>query len=101
VLDRAFSTERGKKMLEWSPPQPTLAEIRAQYGRKLSDEELLLRYLIPEPDVDAMYAAATPIEPVFPAASAGELGWIKDVIEKRGPSTLSATRGDVTVELRR
>ncbi len=48
-----------------------------------------------------MYAAATAIEPVFPAASAGELGWIKDVIEKRGPSTLSATRGDVTVELRR
>jgi oxaloacetate decarboxylase alpha subunit len=99
VLERAFATERGKKMLEWSPPQPTLAEIRAQYGRRLSDEELLLRYLIPEPDVDAMVAANAPIEPVYPAGS--DLGWIKDVIEKRGPGTLTATRGDVTVELRR
>jgi len=101
VLDRAFSTERGKKMLEWSPPQPTLAEIRAQYGKRLSDEELLLRYLIPEPDVDAMYAANAPIEPVYPAGSSHDLGWIKDVIEKREPSTLTATRGNVTVELRR
>jgi oxaloacetate decarboxylase alpha subunit len=101
VLDRAFSTERGKRMLEWSPPQPTLAEIRGQYGRRLSDEELLLRYLIPEPDVDAMYAANAPIEPVYPAVSSQDLGWVKDVIEKRGPNTLTATRGNVTVELRR
>jgi oxaloacetate decarboxylase alpha subunit len=100
VLDRAFSTERGKKMLEWSPPQPTLAEIRARYGKRLSDEELLLRYLIPEPDVDAMYAANAPIEPVYPAGSSQDLGWIKDVIEKREPSALTATRGNVTVELR-
>ena len=73
----------------------------ASYGRRLSDEELLLRYLIPEPDVDAMYAAAAPIEPVFPATSPGGLGWIGDVIARRGPQTLSATRGNVTVELRR
>jgi oxaloacetate decarboxylase alpha subunit len=99
VLERAFATERGKKMLEWSPPQPTLAEIRAQYGKRLSDEELLLRYLIPETDVDAMVAADAPIEPVYPAGS--DLGWIKDAIEKRGPGTLTATRGNVTVELRR
>jgi oxaloacetate decarboxylase alpha subunit len=101
VVDRAFSTERGKKMLQWSPPQPTLDDIRAQYGRRLSDEELLLRYLIPEPDVDAMYAADAPIEPVFPAAPSRDLGWIKDVIETRGLSALSAARGNVTVELRR
>jgi oxaloacetate decarboxylase alpha subunit len=99
VMDRAFSTERGKKMLEWSPPQPSLEEIRAQYGRRLSDEELLLRYLIPEPDVDAMYAANAPIEPVYPAGS--DLDWIKDVIAERRSTTLTATRGEVTVALRR
>src|SRR5258708_1178221 len=32
LVDRAFSTERGKRMLDWSPPPPTLREIRAQYG---------------------------------------------------------------------
>jgi oxaloacetate decarboxylase alpha subunit len=101
VLDRAWSTERGKRMLDWTPPQPTLAEIRRRLGRGLSDEELLLRYLIPEPDVDAMYAAAAPIEPVFPATSRGDLGWIKDVLARRGPHSLIAIEGNVTVELRR
>ena len=100
VIDRAWSTERGKRMPDWAPPQPSLSEIRRQLGRRLSDEELLLRYLIPEPDVDAMYAAATPIDPVFPATSRGDLGWIEDVIARRGPQSLTATKGNVTVELR-
>jgi oxaloacetate decarboxylase alpha subunit len=101
VLDRAWSTDRGRRMEGWAPPQPSLAEIRARLGRRLSDEELLLRYLIPEPDVDAMYAAAAPIEPVYPATSPGKLGWIGDVIARSGPQKLSAARGNVTVELGR
>ena len=50
-------------------------EIRREYGDDLSDEELLLRYLIPGPDVDAMYAAAhrssRSSRPRRPAGSAG------------------------------
>src|SRR3712207_877392 len=54
LLDRAGATDRGRTILaEPEAPQPTLKEIRAQYGERLSDEELLLRYLIPGPDVDA------------------------------------------------
>jgi oxaloacetate decarboxylase alpha subunit len=101
VLDRAFSTERGKRMESWQPPQPSLAEIRREYGQRLTDEELLLRYLIPQPDVDAMYAARGPIEPVFPVRADDGLGWIKDVIGRSGARALTATQGNVTVELRR
>ena len=57
VQDRAFGSKRGKEFLDWEPPQPTLSEIRHQFGENMSDEELLLRFLIPGPDVDAMYAA--------------------------------------------
>ena len=49
----------------------------AHYGEHLSDEELLLRYLIPGPDVDAMYAAARPIEPVYPLGGPNGLGWLR------------------------
>jgi oxaloacetate decarboxylase (Na+ extruding) subunit alpha len=101
VLDRAFSTERGKRMQSWRPPQPSLAEIRREYGERLSDEELLLRYLIPQPDVDAMYAARAPIEPVFPVGADDGLGWIKDVIGRSGPRAVTAAQGNVRVELRR
>jgi oxaloacetate decarboxylase (Na+ extruding) subunit alpha len=101
VLDRAFSTDRGKQMLNgWEPPQPTLEEIRREYGTSMSDEELLLRYLIPGPDVDAMYAAGNPIEPVYPLGGPQGLGWIKEVFENPSKS-VEASRGNVSISLSR
>jgi oxaloacetate decarboxylase alpha subunit len=101
LLDRASATDRGRHILDSDPPQPSLAEIRAQYGEKLSDEELLLRYLIPGPDVDAMYAAAQPIEPILPIGGPDGLGWMSDVLRNGAGRSITATRGDVTVALRR
>jgi oxaloacetate decarboxylase alpha subunit len=101
LLHRAFSTDRGKAMLDWEPPQPSIEEIRREYGARMSDEELLLRYLIPGPDVDAMYQAAKPIEPVYPLGGAQGLGWIKDVLGTRETSSLAASRGNVTISLSR
>lgn len=102
LVDRASSTERGRAMFNgWSPPQPSLAEIRRELGEHLSDEELLLRYLIPGPDVDAMYAAARPIEPVYPLSGPAGLGWLKDVLESSSARSVVASRGEVSVALRR
>jgi oxaloacetate decarboxylase (Na+ extruding) subunit alpha len=101
LLDRAFSTDRGKAMLAWEPPQPSTEEIRRDYGARVSDEELLLRYLIPGPDVDAMYDAAKPIEPVYPLGGAQGLGWIKDVLATRATNSITASRGNVTISLSR
>ena len=86
---------------DWAPPQPSIAEIRRAYGEHLSDEELLLRYLIPGPDVDAMYAAARPIEPVYPLGGPNGLGWLGDVMESTSARTLTASRGGVSITLRR
>ena len=45
-------------MLAWEPPQPTIGELKQQYGdRTMSDEELLRRYLVPRQDVEATHAA--------------------------------------------
>ena len=58
VLDRMLSTPRGREMQEWEPPQPTIGELKVQYGdRTMSDEELLRRYLVPLQDVEATHAA--------------------------------------------
>lgn len=102
LLDRAVATDRGRTIMATShAPQPSLAEIRREYGERLSDEELLLRYLIPGPDVDAMYAARRPIEPIHPLSGPRGLSWLKDVMETTAGRTVSATRGGVTVSLRR
>ncbi|MGE5408815.1 MAG: hypothetical protein ACM3NV_09385 [Syntrophothermus sp.] len=62
VLERAAANPRGRQMMEQGhAPQPSLKEIRAAYGENLSDEELLLRYLIPGEDVENMYRAGNPI----------------------------------------
>jgi oxaloacetate decarboxylase (Na+ extruding) subunit alpha len=101
VLDRAVATDRGRHIIGSEPPQPSLAEIRREYGESLSDEELLLRYLIPGPDVDAMYAAAQPIEPIYPVAGPGGLGWLGDLLRNPKGRSVTATSGGVTVALRR
>jgi oxaloacetate decarboxylase alpha subunit len=61
VLDRMLSTDRGREMQAWEPPQPTIPELKEQYGdRSMSDEELLRRYLVPRQDVEATHAAGPP-----------------------------------------
>jgi oxaloacetate decarboxylase alpha subunit len=102
VLDRAAANPRGKAMMEVGhAPQPSLKEIRAEYGENLSDEELLLRYLIPGNDVDNMYAADNPIEPILPIGGPDGVPWIKDVLRARDVRAISASRGGVRVTLRR
>jgi len=54
VLDKALGSERGRQFQRWTAPQPSLAEVRHAHGDTLSDEELILRFLMPDPDVDAM-----------------------------------------------
>jgi oxaloacetate decarboxylase (Na+ extruding) subunit alpha len=58
VLDRMLSTDRGKEVQQWSPPQPSIEELKTEAGdRSMSDEELIRRYLVPLQDVEATRAA--------------------------------------------
>lgn len=102
LLERAATTERGRQMLEAGhAPQPTLKEIRHEYGENLSDEELLLRYLIPGEDVEVMYKADQPIEPILPLGGPEGLPWLRDLLAASEARGVSATRGGVSVTLRR
>jgi oxaloacetate decarboxylase alpha subunit len=100
VLDRAFSSPRGQHIRENPPPQPSLAEIRHEYGETLSDEELLLRYLIPGTDVDAMYAAG-PVPQRIPTDVSPHTRWVRDLVASTTARSLEARSGDVSVSLGR
>ncbi len=57
ILDRS----RAKEFAKWQPPQPTIQELRANLGGpSLSDDELLMRYVVGNDDVQAMRAAGAP-----------------------------------------
>ena len=58
VKDRILEKPRAKELADWRPPQPSLAEVRRQYGGPgVSDDDLLLRYFAGKDEVDAMRAA--------------------------------------------
>lgn len=102
VLEKAAATARGREMMDAGhAPQPSLKEIRAEYGENLSDEELLLRYLIPGEDVETMYRADNPIVPIRPLGGPDGLPWLKDLLRNSEARGVSATRGGVSVTLRR
>lgn len=65
IRDKVLSSEHGRRLAGWERPQPSLQEVRRQYGGpRVSDEELLLRYMVPPEDVDAAKAAA-PVKPTY------------------------------------
>ena len=55
LIDRALQTPRARS--RGAPvEEPTLAELRQRFGQALSDEDLLLRAVMPADQVDAMIA---------------------------------------------
>jgi oxaloacetate decarboxylase alpha subunit len=59
IKDRILSLPRAKELSNLEPPQPSLKEVRQQLGGSgISDEELLLRYIVrEEKEINAMRAA--------------------------------------------
>ena len=58
VRDRILGSPRGVEFKNWTPPQPTVGELKAEYGNaQMSDEELISRYLVPAEDIEATRAA--------------------------------------------
>lgn len=57
VRDRILSSSRAKQFALWERPEPSLKEIRAKFAMGISDEELLLRYMNSEDEVNKTLAA--------------------------------------------
>ena len=61
VKDKILNRPRAKEFADWQPPQPSLAEVRGKLGGpSLADDELLMRYVAGNEDVDATLKAGAP-----------------------------------------
>ncbi len=56
VLDVISTSPKAATYRDWEPPQPSLHELRKRFGTSISDDELILRLLVPESDIEAMRA---------------------------------------------
>ena len=70
VLDRIMADPKARAVLAHPPEQPSLAELRRRHGTD-DDDELFLRALVPQADIDRMRAAG-PLVTSLPLASSAD-----------------------------
>jgi oxaloacetate decarboxylase alpha subunit len=78
VLDRIMNAPRARHVLASPPQQPTLEELRKQYGTD-DDDELILRALVPAADLEKMRAAGR-VARSFPLLSSPELEQVRQLM---------------------
>jgi len=79
VLDKIMNAPRAKDVLENPPEQPSIEELRKRYGTR-DDDELILRALVPEADLERMWASG-PVKRNFPILSSYELAHAKHLMK--------------------
>jgi len=99
ILDRIMSAPRAKDILASRPEQPTLAELRRRLGTD-DDDELLLRALVPEADLQRMRAAG-PLQRDFPLVTAPELEEAARLMRVAKGPVVQMRLGELTLRLQR
>jgi oxaloacetate decarboxylase alpha subunit len=101
VKDKILAAARAPHFEAWEPPQPTIGELRARFGRGISDDELLLRILFAADEVDAMLASG-PIR-TDPRTSASRIVEnVRELVaEAQNARSLSLSQPGLSIKLRR
>lgn len=100
VMDRVLDSPRAANFANWERPQPSLSEIRGRYTRGISDEELLLRVLTSDVEVDSLIEHGPRPDGVPTTASA----MVENIVEliRHGRSrSLNVSRPGFAVQLSR
>ena len=99
--DRILSTPRAKDFVNWTPPQPSLDELRKGFGN-VSDDELILRLLVPESALAAMRAAGPPKrEYVIRGNKSGPVALIEKLMNQPSGSHIEFQNADFSIALGR
>ncbi|GAA5050756.1 carboxyltransferase [Nocardia callitridis] len=97
VLDTIMGSPKAKSFENWEPPQPTLAQLRERFGTAISDDELILRLLVPENDIDVM--RATPQRERDFAPTTKQLRFIRQLVETSVSAYLHIDAPDFSLTL--
>jgi oxaloacetate decarboxylase alpha subunit len=85
VMDKIMELPRAKELKNWEFPEPSLNELREQYGGgSLSDDELLLRYIIgSEDDIKAMRSAGPARDDKYLGVNTPLTALLKELLKRR------------------
>ncbi|TDJ62243.1 MAG: pyruvate carboxylase, partial [Proteobacteria bacterium] len=99
IMDRIMSTPRAKEVAAKPPPQPSIEDLRKQYGTD-DDDELILRALVPEADLNKMWAAG-PVQQTYPLLSTPELDQVRRLMSMANSPVLQVKSAGFELSLRR
>jgi oxaloacetate decarboxylase (Na+ extruding) subunit alpha len=99
VQDRILDRPRARELAA-EPEPPTPAELRRQFGRGVSDEELLLRAHMPAEQVDAMLAAG-PAREHFNPVLAPMLDLLRELGDRKTVHDLAVAKPDLRLFVHR
>ena len=99
VLDRIMTSPRAGKVLKSPPEEPTLDELFKRYGTRDQDE-LILRALMPEPDLQKMRAAG-PVQRNYPVMSTPELEQAQQLLKTARSPFVQIKSAGLNLTLRR
>ncbi|HKY90139.1 MAG TPA: hypothetical protein VJM11_03830 [Nevskiaceae bacterium] len=97
VLDRIMAAPRAKEVLANPPEQPTLEELRKRHGTN-DDDELILRALVPEADLEKMRAAG-PVKRSYPLLSSPELEQVARLMKLAKSPVVQVRSAEMTLDL--
>jgi oxaloacetate decarboxylase alpha subunit len=101
IKDKILSLPRAKELLNWEPPQPSLKEIREKLGGSgISDDELLLRFLIQEEEIRAMRSVTGLVKEYFTARNPVVV-LIHELCKQKNSNYISIQKKDFSLTLQK
>lgn len=99
IKDRIMHAPRAKAVLANPPEQPSIEELRKRYDTD-NDDELILRALVPEADLERMRRAG-PVKTSFPLLSSPELEQVRRLMEVARTPYVQIRSTELDMTLRR
>ena len=94
-----MAAPRAKTILAEPPEQPSIEELRRRYGVD-NDDELILRALVPEADLERMRAAG-PVRTSYPLLSSPELDQVVRLMKLAQSPVVEVATAGFELKLRR
>ncbi|HEV8341612.1 MAG TPA: hypothetical protein VGR30_04505 [Candidatus Binatia bacterium] len=100
VKDKILNRSRAKQWIGWEPPDPSIQEVRRQFGGPgVSDEELVLRVLAGEQHVKTIRSDG--LQKGYLDAKKPLLFLIEELVKKRDRNQIYLRTGDLSIDLKK
>ncbi len=99
IMDRIMSSPRAKQVVAAPPPQPTIEELRAEYGTD-DDDELILRALVAGEGLDRMRTSG-PVKTSYPYLSSPELDQVARLMKLATAPVVQIKSAEFELSLRK